>query len=406
MLPLITEIVNCCDNCQRNKSVSQFMGGLMIPSEVPPDCFTHIHVDFITGLPTTPDGYDAIMVVVDALTKYTVCSPCKKTDGAIEVAQLLMQDVFNVYGVPHRMVSDKDIRFVNLIYQYIMEYYGIEMRTTSTNNPAANGQVEAINKSVAQLLRAYCGLNSAHWSTYLKIVQFTLNTHWSKAIGMTPYQALFGRVARDPVGLSDLRMVHTNADAAALVNRTQLIRTYIKDTLSRYQDDMEKKANKGRKGKKYKLGEWILLHRDAYYTLVKYKKLTPVYYGPFKIVKVINENAYELDLPTMVKKDRVINSRYFRKYLLDEVAFRDVPRPGKESEVRAAEVSAILGLDLENKMLDVTWLGCRPNHCTRVLLDWFNKFVPVHLRRALFENAKTLFSDRIADTSNTDESLV
>ena len=201
-------------------------------------------------------------------------------------------------------------------------------------------------------------------------------------------------------------MVHTNADAAALVNRTQLIRTYIKDTLSRYQDDMEKKANKGRKGKKYKLGEWILLHRDAYYTLVKYKKLTPVYYGPFKIVKVINENAYELDLPTMVKKDRVINSRYFRKYLLDEVAFRDVPRPGKESEVRAAEVSAILGLDLENKMLDVTWLGCRPNHCTRVLLDWFNKFVPVHLRRALFENAKTLFSDRIADTSNTDESLV
>lgn len=317
-----------------------------------------------------------------------------------------MQDVFNVYGVPHRMVSDKDIRFVNLIYQYIMEYYGIEMRTTSTNNPAANGQVEAINKSVAQLLRAYCGLNSAHWSTYLKIVQFTLNTHWSKAIGMTPYQALFGRVARDPVGLSDLRMVHTNADAAALVNRTQLIRTYIKDTLSRYQDDMEKKANKGRKGKKYKLGEWILLHRDAYYTLVKYKKLTPVYYGPFKIVKVINENAYELDLPTMVKKDRVINSRYFRKYLLDEVAFRDVPRPGKESEVRAAEVSAILGLDLENKMLDVTWLGCRPNHCTRVLLDWFNKFVPVHLRRAFFENAKTLFSDRIADTSNTDESLV
>ena len=74
--------------------------------------------------------------------------------------------------------------------------------------------------------------------------------------------------------------------------------------------------------------------------------------------------------------------------------------------MRAAEVSAILGLDLENKMLDVTWLGCRPNHCTRVLLDWFNKFVPVHLRRALFENAKTLFSDRIADTSNTDESLV
>ena len=91
---------------------------------------------------------------------------------------------------------------------------------------------------------------------------------------------------------------------------------------------------------------------------------------------------------------------------MDEVSFRNVPREGKESAIRAAEISAILGLDLESRMLDVTWLGCRPNHCTRVLLDWFNKYVPVHLRKALFENAKTLFGDRIAESSVDEGSLV
>ncbi|AOW25728.1 hypothetical protein I503_00025 [Candida albicans SC5314] len=310
-------------------------------------------------------------------------------------AKMLMNEVFSVFGLPHKIISDKDIRFMNSVFDYIYEYYQIQMATTSTNNPAANGQVESINKSVVTVLRAYCGLESAHWSTYIKIVQFTLNTHWAKAISMTPYQAVFGRLPRDQYGLSDFYMNHSNADAAALVTRAQLIRTYIKDNLSRYYDDLEEKANKGKKDIVYKLGDLVLLHRDAYYTPFRYRKLTPVYYGPFKIVKVINDNAYELDLPKISKKDRVINSKWFRPYIMDKVAFRDVPRPGKESELRAAEISAILGIDYENQTLDVTWLGCRPNHATTVSLDWFNRFVPKYLRKTLYENAKSLFGDRI-----------
>ena len=394
LLPMITEIVNACDTCQRTKSINRYMGGLMIPSEVPRDCFSHIHIDFITGLPVSTQGFDAIMVVVDALTKYTICCPCKKTYSAMDVAKLLMTDVFSVFGVPHKVISDKDIRFMNLVFDYIYEYYQIQMATTSTNNPAANGQVESINRSVVNVLRAYCGLESAHWSTYIKIVQFTLNTHWAKSIQMTPYQAVFGRLPRDQYGLSDFYMTHSNADAAALVTRAQLIRTYIKDNLSRYYDDMEANMNKGKKDTVYKLGDLVLLHRDAYYTPFRYRKLTPVYYGPFKIVKVINDKAYELDLPKISKKDRVINSKWFRPYIMDKVAFRDVPRPGKESELRAAEISAILGIDYENQTLDVTWLGCRPSHATTVLLDWFNQFVPKNLRRTLYENAKALFGDR------------
>ena len=394
LLPMITEIVNACDTCQRTKSINRYMGGLMIPSEVPRDCFSHIHIDFITGLPVSTQGFDAIMVVVDALTKYTICCPCKKTYSAMDVAKLLMTDVFSVFGVPHKVISDKDIRFMNLVFDYIYEYYQIQMATTSTNNPAANGQVESINRSVVNVLRAYCGLESAHWSTYIKIVQFTLNTHWAKSIQMTPYQAVFGRLPRDQYGLSDFYMTHSNADAAALVTRAQLIRTYIKDNLSRYYDDMEANMNKGKKDTVYKLGDLVLLHRDAYYTPFRYRKLTPVYYGPFKIVKVINDKAYELDLPKISKKDRVINSKWFRPYIMDKVAFRDAPRPGKESELRAAEISAILGIDYENQTLDVTWLGCSPSHATTVLLDWFNQFVPKNLRRTLYENAKALFGDR------------
>ena len=35
------------------------------------------------------------MVVVDALTKYTICCPCKKTYSAMDVAKMLMNEVFS-----------------------------------------------------------------------------------------------------------------------------------------------------------------------------------------------------------------------------------------------------------------------------------------------------------------------
>jgi hypothetical protein len=61
--------VAVCDVSQSVKAEHQRPAGLLHPFKVPEWKWEEIGMDFITGLPRTPKGYDSIWVTVDRLTK-------------------------------------------------------------------------------------------------------------------------------------------------------------------------------------------------------------------------------------------------------------------------------------------------------------------------------------------------
>ena len=60
----IWEYVRSCDSCQRSKPVVGKTRGLLRPLPVPADRWDEVNLDFVTGLPRTPGGHDAVLVVV------------------------------------------------------------------------------------------------------------------------------------------------------------------------------------------------------------------------------------------------------------------------------------------------------------------------------------------------------
>ncbi|GJS91344.1 putative reverse transcriptase domain-containing protein [Tanacetum coccineum] len=52
-----------------------------------------ITMDFVSGLPRTPSGYDSIWVIVDRLTKSAHFLPIKKTDSIEKLAQLYLKEI-------------------------------------------------------------------------------------------------------------------------------------------------------------------------------------------------------------------------------------------------------------------------------------------------------------------------
>jgi len=66
--------------------------------------------DFVTGLPRTPIGEDAIWVVVDHLTKSAHFIPVKVKDSMLKLARLYVQNMVRLHGVPSTIVSDRDSR--------------------------------------------------------------------------------------------------------------------------------------------------------------------------------------------------------------------------------------------------------------------------------------------------------
>ena len=70
-------------------------------------------MDYITDLPPTEEGYDAIQVIVDYdITKAIVLSPCTKEITAMGASKLLWKDTFSHYGLPQKIISDQGLQFV------------------------------------------------------------------------------------------------------------------------------------------------------------------------------------------------------------------------------------------------------------------------------------------------------
>jgi hypothetical protein len=68
-------------------------------------------MDFITSLPKTIKQLDAIMVVVDKLSKTTHFIPMKSTFKAIDVANVFMKEIFRLHGLPKTIISYIDAKF-------------------------------------------------------------------------------------------------------------------------------------------------------------------------------------------------------------------------------------------------------------------------------------------------------
>ena len=109
----IVEFVAKCDVCRRVKADHQRPAGLLQPLHIPVWKFDKVGMDFIIGLPRSPSGHYAIWVIVDRLTKVAHFIPVNTTYTGDKLAQLYINKIVKLHGVPSRIVSDRDAKFTS-----------------------------------------------------------------------------------------------------------------------------------------------------------------------------------------------------------------------------------------------------------------------------------------------------
>ena len=70
-------------------------------------------MDFVTGLPRTQRQHDAIWVIVDRFTKSAHFLPVNVKDSLEKLAQLYVDEIVRLHGVPISIVSNRDPRFTS-----------------------------------------------------------------------------------------------------------------------------------------------------------------------------------------------------------------------------------------------------------------------------------------------------
>ncbi len=74
-------------------------------------------MDFVTGLPRAQSGADAVWVVMDRLTKFAHFLPVQVTCPLERLAQVYLDKVVRLHGMPTSIISDRDPRFVSYFWK-------------------------------------------------------------------------------------------------------------------------------------------------------------------------------------------------------------------------------------------------------------------------------------------------
>nr|GEY60908.1 reverse transcriptase domain-containing protein [Tanacetum cinerariifolium] len=127
----IATYVSKCLTCTKVKVEHQRLSGLLQQLEIPEWKWEHITMDFVTGLPRTPSGYDSIWVIVDRLTKSGHFLPMKKTDSMEKLTRLYLKEIVCSHGVPLSIISDRDSRFASGFWRSLQNALGTNLKMST-----------------------------------------------------------------------------------------------------------------------------------------------------------------------------------------------------------------------------------------------------------------------------------
>jgi hypothetical protein len=133
----IDQYVKGCATCQQNKNLTHVtktpLYKITVPENTPP--FTQIAMDLITGLPLSW-GYDAILTIVDhGCSRGAIFLPCKATITGPQIAQLYYEHVYPWFGLPTKVISNRDPRFMSHFGRALAKELGITWNMSTAYCP-------------------------------------------------------------------------------------------------------------------------------------------------------------------------------------------------------------------------------------------------------------------------------
>jgi RNase H-like domain found in reverse transcriptase/Integrase zinc binding domain len=207
----ITEYIKGCTTCQQNKNLTHRIKTpiFRIPSTISAKPFSHITMDLITELPKSK-GHDAILTIVDhGCSHMAIFLPCSMTITGAGIAQLYLEHLFQWFGLPQKIISNRDPHFTSHFAQELTRGLGINQNLSTAFHPQTDSLSEQMNQWIEQYLHLI-STNQNEWSRWLPMATVVHNNSRNSTTGFTPNKLLIGL---EPPLLTEQRLELKNQTA-------------------------------------------------------------------------------------------------------------------------------------------------------------------------------------------------
>jgi hypothetical protein len=194
MAKWIEEYIQGCATCQESKirthQAKTSLYKIPVPSDAKP--FKQVAMDLITGLPQI-GKHNAILTIVDhGCSRAAIFLPVSDTITGAGIAQLYMDYVYRWFGLPTKIISDRDPHFTSHFGKELAKTLAIGQNLSTAFHPQTDGLSERKNQWIEQYLRAVTGGQPEDWNKWLSIATAVHNNWVNSTIRMSPNQALIG----------------------------------------------------------------------------------------------------------------------------------------------------------------------------------------------------------------------
>jgi len=235
------------------------------------------------------NGYNAICVIVDRLTKRAHFIPINNWFSSKDMAQLLYDKVYPLHGLPLQIILDREVQYLAELFQEWCKILGIESTMSTAYHPQTDGQTECVNQALEQYLRCYVDYNLSNWSDLLPSAEFAYNNQAHEGIKESPFYLEYSRYPRvGPILVKE----SPQRDLNDLTYKQHEALEQAKAALTLAVERMKWYYDKKVQSVPFKVGDKVLLNLKDYQTTKR--ALRPRYKGPFEIIEKLSLVTFRL----------------------------------------------------------------------------------------------------------------